>query len=115
VDAGYELYVAGNGGIKTEAGQFFCKAKDDAEVMQISGAFLQLYREQGWYLERTVHYVDRVGLAYVKTEVVDDLENRQALYERLLYSLQGIPDPWAELVNGPRRREFESLVVSEVA
>lgn len=106
VDSGYEIYVAGNGGIKTEVAHFFCKAKDDAEVMEISGAFLQLYREEGWYLERTVHYVSRVGLDYVKAQVVDDQENRKALHERLLYALQGEPDPWAEITQGPRRKEF---------
>ncbi len=106
VDSGYEIYVAGNGGIKTEVAHFLCKARNDAEVMEISGAFLQLYREEGWYLERTVHYVSRVGLDYVKARVVDDLENRKALHERLLYALQGEPDPWAEITQGPRRKEF---------
>jgi nitrite reductase (NADH) large subunit len=56
VDSGYELYVAGNGGIKTEVAQFFCKVTSDEEVMEYSGAFLQLYREEGFYLERTCHY-----------------------------------------------------------
>jgi len=44
VDSGWELYVGGNGGIKTEAGQFFCKVRTSDEVMEMSGAFLQLYR-----------------------------------------------------------------------
>ncbi|WP_026259236.1 nitrite reductase large subunit NirB [Uliginosibacterium gangwonense] len=96
LDSGYELYVAGNGGIKTEVAQFFCKVKNDAEVMEYSGAFLQLYREEGFYLERTVHYVERVGLEYVKSKVVEDAANRKALYERLLFALQDYKDPWLE-------------------
>ncbi|HLO96784.1 MAG TPA: nitrite reductase large subunit NirB, partial [Burkholderiaceae bacterium] len=55
VDSGWEIYVAGNGGIKTEVAQFLCKLRTAAEVLEYSGAFLQLYREEGWYLERTVH------------------------------------------------------------
>ncbi len=55
VDSGYELYIGGNGGIKTEVAQFLCKVKSDEEVMEYSGAFLQLYRLEGWYLERTCH------------------------------------------------------------
>jgi hypothetical protein len=47
VDSGYEIYVAGNGGIKTEVAQFLCKVKTDDEVKEYSGAFLQLYREEG--------------------------------------------------------------------
>ena len=78
VDSGYELYVAGNGGIKTEVAQFLCKVKNDDEVQEVFGAFLQLYREEAYYLERTCHYVARVGLDFVKKQVVDDLRRSQA-------------------------------------
>src|SRR5207249_10114458 len=87
VDSGWEIYVAGNGGIKTEVAEFFCKVKTAAEVLEYSGAFLQLYREEGWYLERTVHYVARVGLDYVKKKIVDDADGRRALWERLQFAL----------------------------
>ena len=96
VDSGWEIYVAGNGGIKTEVAQFLVKLKTDAEVLEYSGAFLQLYREEGWYLERTVHYVNRVGLDYVKKKILDDAAGRKALWERLQFSLDGEPDPWFE-------------------
>ena len=96
VDSGWELYVGGNGGIKTEAGQFFCKVRTSDEVMEVSGAFLQLYREEGWYLERTVHWIARVGLDCIKQRVLDDVANRKALWERLQFALDGEPDPWFE-------------------
>ena len=96
VDSGWEIYVAGNGGIKTEVAEFFCKVKTAEEVLEYSGAFLQLYREEGWYLERTCHYVGRVGLDHVKKKVLDDAANRKALWERLQFSLDGEPDPWFE-------------------
>jgi nitrite reductase (NADH) large subunit len=96
VDSGWEIYVAGNGGIKTEVAQFLVKLKTAAEVLEYSGAFLQLYREEGWYLERTVHYVGRVGLDYVKKKILDDAANRKALWERLRFALDGEPDPWFE-------------------
>ncbi|APR03831.1 nitrite reductase large subunit NirB [Thauera chlorobenzoica] len=95
VDSGWELYVAGNGGIKTEVAQFLCKVATPEEVMEYSAAFLQLYREEGFYLERTVHYVHRVGLEHVKKRVVEDAENRRALHQRLLYAVQDYADPWA--------------------
>ena len=96
VESGWELYVGGNGGIKTEAGQFFCKVRTSEEVMEVSGAFLQLYREEGWYLERTVHWIARVGLDSIKQRVLDDVANRKALWERLQFALDGEPDPWFE-------------------
>jgi nitrite reductase (NADH) large subunit len=96
VDSGWELYVGGNGGIKTEVAQFLCKVKTPDEVLEYSGAFLQLYREEGWYLERTVHYIHRVGLDHVKKRILDDAEGRKALWERLQFALDGEPDPWFE-------------------
>jgi nitrite reductase (NADH) large subunit len=96
VDSGWEIYVAGNGGIKTEVAMFLVKLKTADEVLEYSGAFLQLYREEGWYLERTVHYVNRVGLDYVKKKILDDAPGRKALWERLQFSLDGEPDPWFE-------------------
>lgn len=96
VDSGWELHIAGNGGIKTEVAQFLVKVKTADEVLEYSGAFLQLYREEGWYLERTVHYVHRVGMDHVKRRILDDPAGRKALWERLQFSLDGEPDPWFE-------------------
>jgi len=109
VDSGWEIHIAGNGGIKTEVAQFFAKVKTAEEVLEYSGAFLQLYREEARYLDRTVHWVQRVGLDYVKARVVDDAENRKALYERLLFALQDTQDPWSEMAAAPARKEFEVI------
>ncbi len=113
VDSGWELYVAGNGGIKTEVAEFLCKVTTREEVLEYSAAFLQLYREEGWYLERTVHYVQRVGLDYVKQHILEDADNRKALHQRLLYALQGTIDPWKERLPGtaatPLAAEFMPL------
>ncbi|MBA2724317.1 MAG: NAD(P)/FAD-dependent oxidoreductase [Methylibium sp.] len=111
VDSGWEIYVGGNGGIKTEVAQFLCKLKTAEEVLEYSGAFLQLYREEGWYLERTVHYVGRVGLDYVKKKILDDAAGRKALWERLQFSLDGEPDPWFKFDKAAvDARQFEPLV-----
>ncbi|CAM8655308.1 NirB NAD(P)H-nitrite reductase [Comamonadaceae bacterium] len=94
VDSGWEMYIAGNGGIKTEVAHFFVKLKTAEEVLEYTGAFMQLYRKEGWYLERTVHFVSRVGLDYVKKRILEDAEGRKALNEELLFALDGEPDPW---------------------
>ncbi len=94
VDSGWEMYIAGNGGIKTEVAHFFVKVKTAAEVLEYTGAFCELYRQEAWYLERTVHYVNRVGLDYVKKKILDDAVGRKALWERLQFALDGEPDPW---------------------
>jgi nitrite reductase (NADH) large subunit len=112
VDSGWEIYVAGNGGIKTEVAQFLVKLKTAEEVLEHAGAFLQLYREEGWYLERTVHYVGRIGLDHVKRRVVDDAAGRKALWARLQFALDGEPDPWFEFERASvDARQFEPVGV----
>ena len=96
VDSGWEMYIGGNGGIKTEVAEFFVKLKTAEEVLEYTGALMQLYREEGWYLERTVHYLHRVGMEHIKNKVLDDEANRKALWARLQHALDGEPDPWFE-------------------
>ena len=112
VDSGWEMYIAGNGGIKTEVAEFFTKVKTSEEVMEYTGAFMQLYREEGWYLERTVHYVKRVGMDYVKKKILEDETGRKALWAKLQFALEGEPDPWFEFDKaGVDTRQFNALSV----
>jgi len=115
VDSGWELYIGGNGGIKTEAGEFFVKVKSAEDVMEYSLAFLQLYREEAFYLERTVHYMQRVGMDHIKKAVLDDAERRKALHQRLLFSLSFEQDPWQEQVSKPQlKKEFDRIAVKQL-
>lgn len=115
VDSGWELYIGGNGGIKTEAGEFFVKVKTEDEVMEYSLAFLQLYREEAFYLERTVHYLHRVGMEHIKQGVLADPERRKALHERLLFSLSFEQDPWKERIEKEElKQEFRRIAVQQL-
>jgi len=109
VDSGWEIYVAGNGGIKAEVSLFLVKVKSAEEVMEYAGAFIQLYREEARYLDRTVHWVQRVGMDYVKKRIVEDAAGRKALHERLKDALRDEKDPWQERVHGAAAREFAPI------
>ncbi len=112
VDSGWEIYVGGNGGIKTEVAEFLVKVKTAEEVLEYSGAFLQIYREEARYLDRTVHWIQRVGMDYVKKRVLGDDEGRKAAYQRLMYAIQAEKDPWRERAReGVAKYEFETLAV----
>ena len=112
VESGWEMYIGGNGGIKTEVAQFFTKLKTAEQVLEYTGAFMQLYREEGWYLERTVHYINRVGLDYVKKKILDDEAGRKAFWARLQNALEGEPDPWFEFDKAQvDTRQFEAISV----
>jgi len=110
VDSGYELHVGGNGGIKVRATDLLCKVATEAEAMEHCAAFIQLYREEARYLERTAPWIERVGLDYVKGRIVEDDAGRAALAERFLFSQRfSQTDPWAERAAGHDRNHHAPM------
>ena len=111
VDSGYELHVGGNGGVKVRATDLLCKVATEEEAMEYCAAFMQLYREEAHYLERTAPWIERVGLAYVKKRVVDDELGRRGLAQRFAESQQhSQKDPWAERASeGVDQHEYVPL------
>src|SRR3989338_8756581 len=109
VDSGWEIYIAGNGGIKAEVCEFLVKVGTQQEVLEYAAAFMHLSREEAHYLDRTVHFVQRAGLDHVKRRIVEDAAGRRALYARLLDALSVEKDPWAERVAGVEAREFSTI------
>ena len=69
--------------------------------MDVCAAFIQLYREQAHYLERTAPWIERVGLEHVKSGLFDDPDSVKRLAARFRYSQTFCQDdPWAERVAG---------------
>ena len=107
VDGAWELHVGGNGGLKVRVTDLLCRVEREQEVMEHAGAFLQLYREQARYLERTAPWVERVGLESIRRRVVEDAAGRRALHERFLAAQRHAQDdPWAERTAPEQRVEF---------
>lgn len=107
VDSGWELHVGGNGGVKVRVTDLLCKVRTMEEVLEYCGAFMQLYREEARYLERTAPWIERVGLAYVKRRLVEDEEGRRVLAARFAESQREAQiDPWAERAAGRDENEF---------
>ncbi|ABF52980.1 nitrite reductase large subunit NirB [Sphingopyxis alaskensis] len=101
VDSGYELHIGGNGGIHVRATDLLCKVATEQEAMDYCAAFIQLYREEARYLERTAPWIERVGLDYVKGRLLDDPAGREALRARFLHSQSfSQDDPWAQRAEG---------------
>ncbi|WP_417592788.1 nitrite reductase large subunit NirB [Parasphingorhabdus sp.] len=101
VDSGYELSVGGNGGIHLRGTDFLCKVETEEQALEYMAAFIQLYREEARYLDRTAPWVERVGMDYIKGRIVEDEAGRKELQERFLFA-QSVhqKDPWAERVAG---------------
>ena len=110
VDSGYELHVGGNGGIKVRATDLLCKVATEAEAIEMCAAFIQLYREEARYLERTAPWIERVGLAYLQSRLLPDAEARAALAARFFYSQRfSQDDPWAQRVAGAEREHHAPM------
>lgn len=111
VDSGYELHIGGNGGIKVRVTDLLCKVDTEEEVLEYSGAFVQLYREDAHYLERTAPWVERVGLDKIKDALMNE-SDRKALYERFVISQKVAQvDPWKERAHGKEALEFAPIKI----
>jgi len=113
VDSGYELHIGGNGGIKVRVTDLLCKVETEAEVLEYCGAFIQMYREEAHYLERTAPWVERVGLTRIRERILNDAVERRALYERFRYGQQFAQvDPWKARAEGGEAHEYQPLRIA---
>jgi nitrite reductase (NADH) large subunit len=117
VDSGFEIHFAGAAGLHIKGTEFLGKVATEEETLEVIVALTQLYREQGWYLERMYKWCDRVGLDAIRKQVVDDVANRKVLFSRFAYSQQfSQSDPWAARAKrGVDRNEFTPLAELELA
>lgn len=113
IDGGWELHVGGNGGVKVRATDLLCIVKTEDEVMEWSSAYLQLYRENAQWNERTAQWIERVGLDYVKN-ALQNPEDRLALKSRIEKTLSLTTDPWKQIVETDElRKNFKQLSAPE--
>jgi len=110
VEAGYDILVGGNGGVDVRVTDPLVRVATEEDVLEYTGAFMQLYREEAHYLERTAPWIARVGIAYVKKRLVEDAQGRRSLNGRFLYSQKfSQDDPWAARAGGLDAQEFTKL------
>jgi nitrite reductase (NADH) large subunit len=66
-------------------------------VITLTGRFLQYYRENGNWLERTYAFVPRVGIERIRAVVVEDSDGIAAdLDAAIATSVAAYRDPWLE-------------------
>ncbi len=94
ITGGWEIYVGGCGGTKTSGAELLCTVGTDGEAMEITSAFVQYYREEAIYGERTAPFIHRIGLEAVRRDCVEDETRRKALIAHLKEALSTVTDPW---------------------
>ena len=110
VESGYQIVYGGAAGLHIQGTTELGTLASEAEVIEVVGALTQLYREEGYYLERIYKWAERVGYDRIKSVVLDNLAERKALCERFIYSQKFAQvDPWAERVAGLDAHEFSPI------
>ena len=93
----WEIYVGGAAGAHVRKGDLLATVDTAAEVIALTGRFLQYYRENGNWLERTYAFVPRIGIERIRAVVVDDADGlAAALDEAVQASVDAYQDPWRE-------------------
>ena len=98
VDGGrWEIYVGGAAGAHVRKGDLLTTVDTPGEVVTLTGRFLQYYRENANWLERTYAFVPRLGIERLRAIIVSDSDGIAAeLDARIQHSVDTYRDPWGE-------------------
>ncbi|MGH2958396.1 MAG: nitrite reductase large subunit NirB [Solirubrobacterales bacterium] len=110
VEGGWQVRIGGAAGASVREGDILVTVDTKAEAMRVSTTFLQHYRENAEYLERTYGYVERVGLDFIKEAVLnEDSGEPERLRERFRIAKAAVVDPWLERNNPVHPKQFSEL------
>ena len=107
----WEIYIGGAAGSSVRKGDILCVVDNHHDVLKYMGRFIQYYRENAKYLERTYGFVERIGIEKIRAVVVDDSEGIAARLEREIEeSKAAYKDPWKEAYMPAATSQFTSLL-----
>ncbi|HZH21916.1 MAG TPA: nitrite reductase large subunit NirB [Geodermatophilus sp.] len=93
----WEVYVGGAAGATVRKGDLLATVDSPEEVMTLAGRFMQYYRENANWLERTYDFVPRVGLERIQSVLLEDSEGIVAdLDAGMQRSIDAYTDPWGQ-------------------
>ncbi|MEY4513754.1 MAG: hypothetical protein RLZZ450_5876 [Pseudomonadota bacterium] len=104
----WEIYVGGAAGAHIRKGDLLtvCDSADD--VMKVSGRFIEYYRQNAKYKERTYTWVERVGIERIRAVIVDDSDGVCAELDRqLAEAVEATYDPWLERDENKTQNQFK--------
>ncbi len=107
----WEIYVGGAAGAHVRKGDILCVVESDEEVIHYMGRFIQYYRENAKYLERTYGFVERLGIAKIRSVVFEDSEGAGERLDRAMQdTVAAYRDPWREAYVPATPNQFASLL-----
>ncbi len=96
VENGWQVYVGGAAGATVRAADLLATVKTHDEVLTLMGRFMQYYRENARYAERSYGFVERVGIERLKALLLTDSEETARLDREIEAAVAAYRDPWAE-------------------
>ena len=96
VESGYQIGVAGAAGMDVKETERLCDTATEQEAIDVTVAFVQLYRENAKYLDRPYKWVAKVGLDWVQERIADMAERRRLIDAFEVSQSIYRKDPWAE-------------------
>jgi nitrite reductase (NADH) large subunit len=115
VEGGWKVYVAGAAGMSVRAADELATVETPEEVMKVTSAFLQYYRENAEYKERTYDFVPRVGLEKIRSVILDEEGGEpERLRRRLWEAKEASFDPWeVERQQNKTKNQFAGVIGGE--
>jgi len=116
IDGGrWEIYIGGAAGAHIRKGDLLATVDDPDIVVTLAGRFMQWYRENAKWLERTYAFVPRMGIDYVREVIVQDsLGIGEELDARMQASIDNYQDPWLEGAAPATPGQFRTSLPLEV-
>ncbi|MBM6414887.1 nitrite reductase large subunit, partial [Lacticaseibacillus paracasei] len=68
----WEIYIGGAAGSSIRKGDILAAVDSHEDVLKYMGRFIQYYRENAKYLERTHGFVSRLGIDKIRAVVMED-------------------------------------------
>ena len=113
VESGYDIHFAGAAGLDIKGTELLGHVGTETEVLEVAKALLQMYREQGHYLERIYKWARRVGVDTVQKQIMHCTDTRTLFVERFNASQRVAQvDPWAARAQGKHHYEFTPLTAT---
>ncbi len=110
----WEIYVGGAAGSSVRKGDVLCTVDSEEEVIRITGRFMQWYRENAKWKERTHSFVERMGIERARAVVVQDSDGIAAGLDAAMdASCAAVKDPWKERMTPKTENQFASLIPAE--
>jgi nitrite reductase [NAD(P)H] large subunit len=107
-DGRWQVRIGGAAGGNVREADVLCTATSRAEALRAATTFLQYYRENADFKERTYDFVPRIGLERVRQVVLGE-ESGAALRERFRLAKAAARDPWLERRDPYHPRQFTDL------